>query len=123
VIVADGDGAAFMRMGNLATIGAYAPPNLLHVVLDKEAHDSTGGQATVSAPIDLARVAAASGYRPVLRTPSVTELEAFLRSAPSGGARFAHVKIGTGTLDGLPQPSVQPPAVLDRLMAHIGGAC
>ena len=34
VVVVDGDGAALMKLGTLATIGAYAPPNLVHVLLD-----------------------------------------------------------------------------------------
>lgn len=122
VIVADGDGAALMRMGNLATVGAYAPQNLTHVLLDNEAHDSTGGQSTVSARVDFAGVAAACGYRRVLRTDSTTELEAFLRAPAGEGARFAHVKIRTGTSDGLPRPALKPPAVLERLMSHIGSA-
>jgi phosphonopyruvate decarboxylase len=122
VIVVDGDGAALMRMGNLATIGAYAPENLVHVVLDNEAHDSTGGQATVSKQIDFAGVAAACGYRLVLRTDATTELQAFLRTPSRGGSCFAHIKMRTGTLDKLPRPAIEPPDVLDRLMAHIGSA-
>jgi phosphonopyruvate decarboxylase len=120
VIVVDGDGAALMRMGNLATIGAYAPENLLHVVLNNEAHDSTGAQPTVSAKIDFAGVAAACGYRHVLRTDLTTELQAFLCATAHGGPRFAHMKLRTGTLVDLPRPSLGPPAVLDRFMAHIG---
>ena len=46
VIVLDGDGAALMKMGSLATIGAQAPKNLVHIVLDNSVHESTGGQAT-----------------------------------------------------------------------------
>ena len=33
-----------MKLGVLATIGFYQPSNLLHIILDNEAHDSTGGQ-------------------------------------------------------------------------------
>jgi phosphonopyruvate decarboxylase len=121
VIVADGDGAVLMRMGNLATIGTYAPGNLIHVVLDNEAHDSTGGQATVSGRIDFASVAAACGYRRVLRTDSPAELESFVRAPAGAGAAFAHMKIRAGTLPGLPRPALEPPAILDRLRDHIGG--
>ena len=62
VVVLDGDGAALMKLGNLATIGSRAPANLVHVVLDNGVHDSTGGQATVSANVDFAAVALACGY-------------------------------------------------------------
>ena len=52
VVVLDGDGAALMKMGALATIGAYRPENLIHVVLDNGTYDSTGGQPTVSPSVD-----------------------------------------------------------------------
>ncbi|MBM3846803.1 MAG: phosphonopyruvate decarboxylase, partial [Verrucomicrobia bacterium] len=48
VVVLDGDGAALMRMGSLATVGSYAPENLLHVITDNESYESLGGQCTVS---------------------------------------------------------------------------
>ena len=51
VVALDGDGAALMRMGAFATLGTYGPSNLTHVPLDNGAHDSTGGQATVSAQV------------------------------------------------------------------------
>jgi phosphonopyruvate decarboxylase len=54
VVVLDGDGAALMKLGNLATIGSRAPANLVHIILDNGVHDSTGGQATVSLSVDFA---------------------------------------------------------------------
>ena len=63
VVVLDGDGAALMKMGTFATMGAYAPRNLVHILLDNGMHDSTGGQATVSGSIDFAMIAQACGYR------------------------------------------------------------
>ena len=54
VVVLDGDGAALMKMGTLATVGAYGPENLIHIVLDNGTYDSTGGQPTVSASVDFA---------------------------------------------------------------------
>jgi hypothetical protein len=44
-VVLDGDGAALMRLGTFATIGANAAPNLIHLVLDNGVHDSTGRPA------------------------------------------------------------------------------
>src|SRR6202453_3422175 len=58
VVALDGDGAALMRMGVFATVGAYGPSNLQHLLLDNGAHDSTGGQATVSPPISFAEIPA-----------------------------------------------------------------
>src|SRR6202789_1779172 len=62
VIALDGDGSMLMRMGALATAGAYGPPNLRHLLLDNGVHDSTGSQATVSPRISFAMMAAACGY-------------------------------------------------------------
>jgi phosphonopyruvate decarboxylase len=118
VVVVDGDGAALMRMGNLATIGAYAPPNLVHLLLDNEAHDSTGGQATVTARTDFAGIAAACGYARVLRSDDPAELGDMFAGAP--GARFVHMKIACGTLPDLPRPAIAPADVLTRFMRHIG---
>ena len=118
VIVVDGDGALLMRMGNLATIGAYGGDNLLHLVLDNEAHDSTGAQATVTASVNFARAGAACGYRRTLFGDDPALLDEFLEPGP--GPVLAHLKIGTGTLADLPRPKIRPADVLDRLKNHIG---
>ena len=122
VMVLDGDGATLMRMGNLATLGAYNPANLLHVVLDNEAHDSTGAQATVSACTDFAAVAAACGYGRVMRSDEPGELGDFLSAGDAQGTGFMHMKIATGARDDLPRPAITPLAVRARLMQHIGSA-
>ena len=62
VIVLDGDGAALMKLGTLATIGAYAPKNLIHIVFDNGAYESTGGQPTVSPTVDFAGAALACAF-------------------------------------------------------------
>ena len=118
VVVADGDGAGLMRMGNFATVGAYRPPNFHHLMLDNEAHDSTGAQATVSAATDFAAIAAACGYARVLRDDDPGAIGELL--APAAGPSFLHMKIRTGTIPDLPRPSIAPPQVLARLRAHIG---
>ena len=48
IIVLDGDGALIMRLGSLATIGALAPPKLLHLVIDNGTYASTGAQLSLS---------------------------------------------------------------------------
>ncbi len=58
----DGDGAVFMHMGALAIIGSLAPENLIHVVLNNEAHETVGGMPTVAADIDLLKIAEGCGY-------------------------------------------------------------
>jgi phosphonopyruvate decarboxylase len=118
VVVADGDGAALMRMGNLATIGAYGGPGLRHILLDNGLHESTGGQATVSPGMRFAEVAAACGYRTAGSGATEADISAFL--AGDDGPGFLHVLTASGTPPDLPRPDVSPPAVKHRLMRHLG---
>lgn len=118
VIVIDGDGAALMRLGNLATVGAYANGNYYHLLLDNRVHESTGGQATVSSAIDFPAVAGACGYREVFSAKSDGwNFDGFLKStAPA----FMYIETRRGVPDDLPRPSVKPVEVARRLMSQLG---
>jgi phosphonopyruvate decarboxylase len=118
VLALDGDGAALMRMGALATVGAYAPRNLTHLLLDNAAHDSTGGQSTVSPRVSFAGVAAACGYADALETDDVHEIGDWLESPRLDGPRFARLLIRAGAPHDLPRPSISPVEVKTRLMQH-----
>jgi len=120
VVIIDGDGAALMRMGNFGTIGAYGGSNLIHIVLDNEAHDSTGGQSTVSGGMSFAKLAEACGYAVTMEGNDLTLLDALLGDRHNGGPRLGHMKIRPGAPKGLPRPTLTPPQVRARLMAHIG---
>ncbi|HEX7681944.1 MAG TPA: phosphonopyruvate decarboxylase [Trinickia sp.] len=126
VVALDGDGAALMRMGAFATIGAYAPANLTHLLLDNGAHDSTGGQATVSAHVSFAGVAAACGYASAIEGDDLSVVDALFASpsadAARSGPRFACLTIRRGTPDDLPRPTITPTDVKARLMRRIGAA-
>lgn len=63
VWVLDTDGALLMNLGSLVTIAKAKPANLLHVVYDNEAYDTTGGQPTPGTGIvDFAALALGAGY-------------------------------------------------------------
>lgn len=119
VVALDGDGAALMRMGAFATLGAFGPPNLVHLLLDNGTHDSTGGQATVSPHLSFAGIAAACGYADAVEGGNVDIVDRVLDAPAPGGPRFARVAIRAGTPAGLPRPSLTPAEVKDRLMKHI----
>ncbi|MBV9549265.1 MAG: phosphonopyruvate decarboxylase [Alphaproteobacteria bacterium] len=123
VAVLDGDGAALMKLGTLATIGAYAPRNLLHILLDNGVHDSTGGQPTVSSTADFAAIAAACGYAQAASCNSLSAFEeVFHRLAAGPGPSLLHVKILPGSLPKLIRPTVKPPEVARRFQAFLGAA-
>ncbi len=63
VIIFDGDGAAIMQMGAFTTIGKYGPKNLVHIIFDNHAHESTGGQPTNSSSVNLLNVALSCNYK------------------------------------------------------------
>jgi phosphonopyruvate decarboxylase len=117
IVVLDGDGAALMRLGALATIGAEQPPNLVHVLLDNEAHDSTGGQPTVAARCDLGAVARAAGYPSVVRAGSPAALAEAVGAAGST-LTFVHVKVAPGG-DVPPRPPIGPVAAAARLRSWL----
>jgi phosphonopyruvate decarboxylase len=117
VIALDGDGAALMRLGAFATVGAYGPPNLWHLLLDNGVHDSTGGQATVSPHVSFAHVAAACGYAASLETDDLSQIGDWLNTAQPG-PRFARLLVRAGTPHGLPRPAITPVEVKARLMRH-----
>ena len=121
VLALDGDGAALMRMGAMASVGGYGPPNLKHLLLDNGAHDSTGGQATVSPSISFAGVAAACGYSRAIEGDHLDELVAWLEEPWRCGPSFARLWIRTGTAADLPRPSISPAAVKTRFMRHFAG--
>jgi len=51
IFVFDGDGNILMNLGSLTTISSQKPKNLVHIVFDNCAHESTGGQPTISKKI------------------------------------------------------------------------
>ncbi len=120
IAVLDGDGAALMHLGNLATIGARGPENLTHIVLDNGAHDSTGGQATVSASVDIAGAALACGYRRVWACDDLGGFERALKAAFAGpGPSLVHLRIAPGSMDNLGRPTIKPPEIAARFKAFL----
>ncbi len=122
VVVLDGDGAALMKLGSLATIGARAPRNLLHLLLDNGVHDSTGGQATVSASVDFAEVALACGYRAAWSVDDEAGFEQALAAAlAQQGPVMLHARIRPGSMQALGRPTVAPHEVARRFREFLPG--
>lgn len=71
----DGDGAALMHMGAMGTIGTICPRNLIHIVINNEAHESVGGLPTAMKTTKITEVARACGYRCAYRVSCMDELK------------------------------------------------
>ena len=80
----DGDGAALMHLGAMAVIGAIRPRNLIHVVINNEAHETVGGMPTVAGKTDLVAAAKAFGYPKAVRVETFAALDAALQAAREG---------------------------------------
>jgi len=78
IFVFDGDGNLLMNLGSLTTIGALKQKNLIHIVFDNKAHESTGGQPTNSKRIDIGKIAKAANYV-VFSIKTKNELEKTLK--------------------------------------------
>ena len=120
VIVLDGDGGALMKLGAFATIGAMAPDNLIHIILDNGVHDSTGGQPTVSPSVDFAGVALYCGYAGAALADNLDGFEkAFAIARENPGPYLIHIRIRPGSLDNLGRPTLSPREVADRFKAFL----
>lgn len=58
----DGDGAVLMHMGAMAVIGSRCPENLVHIVMNNEAHETVGGMPTAASGLNLKKIAEGCGY-------------------------------------------------------------
>jgi phosphonopyruvate decarboxylase len=67
VVVLEGDGSALMSLGTLPLIASERPANLVHVILDNQAYESTGAQPSITTAVDLAAMGQSAGYRAVAR--------------------------------------------------------
>jgi phosphonopyruvate decarboxylase len=123
VVVLDGDGAALMKLGNLATIGAEAPSNLIHLILDNGTYDSTGGQPTSSSTVNFAAVAAACAYQTAYMCDDGAGLrDAVTSCLESTGPHLVHLKIRPGSLAKLGRPTIPPEEVARRFRSFVSGS-
>ena len=120
VIVLDGDGAALMKMGSIATIGANAPTNFIHVILDNGVHDSTGGQVTANPNVDFGKISLACGYREGICCNTARGFsEALSKAYLKNGPILIHARIKSGSIDNLGRPSIKPRDVARRFQSFL----
>ncbi len=102
----DGDGAVLMHMGAMAVLGANAPENLIHVVINNGAHETVGGMPTVAEKIDIPSIAKACGYKSSVSVDSFEALDRELEAAKlRKGLSLIEVKCSIGARDDLGRPT------------------
>jgi phosphonopyruvate decarboxylase len=121
IIAIDGDGSLLMRMGSLGTAGYYNPANMLHILLDNNSYDSTGGQMSVSSHINFVDIAFACGYNAVY-IHNLEELYGNIYSwKKDKKLTFLYMKIAKGSAENLKRPELKPYEIKERLMNFIQG--
>lgn len=102
----DGDGAVLMHMGSMAVLGANAPENLIHIVINNGAHETVGGMPTVASKLDLVSIAKACGYPNAVSVDSFEALDRELEAAKSRHQlSLIEVKCSIGARDDLGRPT------------------
>lgn len=103
IICLDGDGAALMHMGSMASIGTSGIKNIIHIMLNNEAHDSVGGQPTIAGAVSLTGIAESCGYSSAVCVNDRIGLKKVVSSAHDG-INFIEVKIAVHTNTDLMRP-------------------
>ena len=102
----DGDGALLMHMGSMAVLGANAPKNLIHVVINNGAHETVGGMPTVASNLDVVAIAKACGYPNAVSVDTFESLDRELQCAKSKcELSLIEVKCSIGARDDLGRPT------------------
>lgn len=102
----DGDGAALMHLGAMAVIGAQKPKNLIHIVINNQAHETVGGMPTVASNADMVAIAKACGYDSAVSVHDFDSLDAALEQAAHTDAlSFIEACAALGARDNLGRPT------------------
>lgn len=116
----DGDGALLMHMGAMAVIGAAAPENMIHVVINNEAHETVGGMATAAGKIDLPAIAEACGYPHAVSVNNFDDLDIALTRAKAGNElSLIEVKCSIGARADLGRPTTTALKNKQNFMAYL----
>lgn len=94
VVVFDGDGSALMHLGGLASFDPTVHKNIIYIVFDNEAYESTGNQPSISGTIDFALLAKAFHFPQFNSFITKEQLKSYLNKLPNNkGSFFIHIKV------------------------------
>lgn len=105
----DGDGAVLMHMGSMALLGANAPKNMVHVIINNSAHETVGGMPTVAGKIDFVGIAKSCGYPNAVCVYNFEDLDRELAAAKQRDElSLIEIKCSIGSRDDLGRPTTTP---------------
>ena len=121
VVVFDGDAAAVMHLGALATNCRYKAGNMIHIVLNNGVNESVGGQPSAGYVVNLTEIADACGYRtPGHAVESKEELQAIVRGFSTGEMPlFVDVHVRQGIRSDMPKLNIDHKALRNELLKYL----
>jgi len=121
IVVFDGDAAAVMHMGALATNGRYKAGNLIHIVLNNGVNESVGGQPSAGYVVNLTGVAQACGYRTLGHAVDTKEeLQRIISEYKIDEMPlFVDVHVRQGIRSDMPKLGIDHKAVKEELMYYL----
>lgn len=120
VVVIDGDGSLLMNFGELVTVYAQNPKNLIIALLDNEAYGSTGSQETYASRINLSNIAKSIGFKEVYYIDARNSVDNIDMAdyVEKNGPVFVHIKINPGNSDA-PIIDLTPSQIKNRFMTEV----
>ena len=116
----DGDGAMLMHLGATTVIGNFTPKNMIHIVLNNEAHETVGGMPTVASKVKLIDIAMACGYEYVACVDTEESLNnALFEVKERKCLSFIEVKCNIASRKDLGRPAITPKESKEQFMRYL----
>ena len=116
----DGDGAVLMHMGAMAVMGSNKPRNLVHVIINNNAHETVGGMPTVAGRIDFVAIAKGCGYPNAVSVDSFEDMDKELQNAKNRDElSLIEVKCSIGARENLGRPTTTAMENKDKFMEYL----
>ena len=104
----DGDGSFIMHMGGLAVTGQNAGDNFKYVINNNAAHESVGGQPTVSDKIDIKSILKACAFSSTYEARTKEEIKDYINKMKHEGKCALILYTKQGSRDDLGRPTTTP---------------
>lgn len=115
----DGDGSFIMHMGGLAIAGVNAGDNFKYIINNNAAHESVGGQPTVSDKIDIKSILIACGFAHTYEARTKEEIKKAINKMKQEGKCALILYTKQGSRDDLGRPTTTPIQNKDAFMNEI----
>lgn len=117
IVALEGDGSLLLNLGSVPLIAFEEAKNLIQIVLDNGVYQSTGSQPTISAKIDLSKIAKVTGFKNVARVGTKSDLNKVFKSLLArNGPSFLLIKVEDSAMAGIPRISHPPEKIKENFM-------